>query len=209
MIFYSFSINFDFKILVHPNESHIAIAAEDGHHSQMPTTFEPPLEAFIGARGVGGVWASSRVTVKVRQELVAKLLKFDQHVVRRRKIANDSHGSTPLVSEFGALIEHENAFNFRAGDEEKLLVLICRQLLVAVMQKKRTDRIAPGTGVWPSGVLRLNQFQTFYEFVCAPNFSADAGRAFAMAGGLIEAVDQFLALLDKQVSFFLKVSCFH
>src|SRR5260370_4470192 len=129
MIFNSFPIDLDLKVLVQPDEPHIAIAAEDRHQRQMPTAIKPLLEAFIGARGVRGVRASSRMAVKVCQELVAKLLEFDQHVVRRRKIANDSHGSAALVSEFGALIEHENTVNFRAGDEEELLVLVRRQLL--------------------------------------------------------------------------------
>src|SRR5260370_33396638 len=74
MILYSFPIDFDFKILIHPDEPHIAIAAEDGHQRQVPSAFKPLLEALIGARGVGGVGASARMAAKVGQELVAKLL---------------------------------------------------------------------------------------------------------------------------------------
>jgi hypothetical protein len=47
-----------------------------------------------------------------------------------------------LVSEFSPLVEHEDALDFAAGDEEELFVLVRGQQAEALVQKQRTDRIA-------------------------------------------------------------------
>ena len=55
MILNSFSIDFEFKVLIQPHEAHEAVAAEDGHHRHMAGLLKPLLEVLIGARRLRGV----------------------------------------------------------------------------------------------------------------------------------------------------------
>ena len=57
MIFNSFPIDFDFKVLVQPHEAHEAVAAEDRHHRHVPGALQALLEVLIGARRMRRVGA--------------------------------------------------------------------------------------------------------------------------------------------------------
>src|SRR5947207_13134389 len=47
MVFYSFSVDFDFKVLIHPHETDEAIAAENRHDSYVSRAFQAFLEVFV------------------------------------------------------------------------------------------------------------------------------------------------------------------
>ena len=82
-----------------------------------------------------GVRALAGMAVKVGQELVAELFELDQQVVRRGHVRHDAQPAAALVRELGPLVEHQHAFDLRAGDEEELLVLVGGQFLEALVQK--------------------------------------------------------------------------
>src|ERR1035438_9441819 len=47
IVLHSFSVDFYFKVLIHPHEAHKAVTAEDGHQGQVSGAFEPLLEVFV------------------------------------------------------------------------------------------------------------------------------------------------------------------
>src|SRR5262249_11491085 len=67
----SFSVDFDFKVLVEAYKTNEAVPAEDRHYRQMTSGFQTLLEALVSSRGMCGVRAVARMTVEVGQELVA------------------------------------------------------------------------------------------------------------------------------------------
>src|ERR1022692_2252395 len=68
MFFGSFSIDFDFQIVVQPHEAYKAISAKDSHHSHVPRGLEALLKALVSARRMRSVSAGAGVTVEVRQQ---------------------------------------------------------------------------------------------------------------------------------------------
>jgi hypothetical protein len=53
-------------------------------------------------------------------------VQANKQFVRRSHILHDAHCTPFLVREFGTLVEHVNAVDLRAGDEEELFVRIGR-----------------------------------------------------------------------------------
>ena len=60
--------------------------------------------------------------MEMGQKLVAKLFEFDEQTMRGWHMAHDADTAAMLVREFGALVEHMDAIDLGAGNEEKLLV---------------------------------------------------------------------------------------
>src|SRR5258706_2055338 len=46
---HSFSVDLNFKVLIHPDEAHIAVAAEDSHQCEVSAAFKPSLKLLIRA----------------------------------------------------------------------------------------------------------------------------------------------------------------
>ena len=86
--------------------------------------FQPLLEVLVGARRMRGVRPIAGVAVEMGQELVAELFELDQQVVGRRACRPRRPSAAALVRELGPLVEHHDALDLRAGDEEELLVLV-------------------------------------------------------------------------------------
>ena len=128
--------NFEFKVLVEPQEPDVAISAEDCHKRHMATLFEAALEIMVGSGGMCRLRPVAGMAVEVRQELVAKLFELDEQIVHRRHISYNPQASASLVRKFSALIEHVDALDLRAGNEKELLLGIGGQLSPAIMEKQ-------------------------------------------------------------------------
>src|SRR5689334_4919758 len=96
----SFSVDFNFKVMVEPHEPDIAVATEDGHQCQVSGTFEAPLETFISSRRMGGIRSRARMAMKMRQEFVSKLLQANQQIVGRGHMRHNPHRTAALVRKF-------------------------------------------------------------------------------------------------------------
>jgi hypothetical protein len=129
--------------------------------------------------------------------------------VGRWHVGDYAHGVPFLVGELDRLIEHQDAFGLGAGDEEELFVKVGGQLLKALVEKQRADNVTARPRVRPPAVFGYDPREAFQEFIRAPDLRAHTRSVFPAAGGLVEAVQQLFALLDKDFAFFFKMICFY
>src|ERR1035437_3738303 len=128
IIFHSFPVDFNFKVLIEPYEPHEAVTAEYGHDGKVPCALQAFLEVVICSRGLCSVGPLPRMAVEMRQKFVAKLFELDQQAVRGRHVGHNAQAVPALVGELNGLVEHQRTFDFRACDKEELLVRIGGQL---------------------------------------------------------------------------------
>src|SRR5205085_421549 len=81
MILHSFPVDGQFEVLVEPDKSYEAVAAENRHQRQMTGLFEAPLEILVRSRRLGRARTSAGMAVKMCQQLVCELLELDQQPV--------------------------------------------------------------------------------------------------------------------------------
>jgi hypothetical protein len=74
MLFYSVSVNFDFKIVVQPEEPNETIPAENCTYCQMAGLLESALKVFVGTRGMCRIGPAARMAMEVSKQSVAELL---------------------------------------------------------------------------------------------------------------------------------------
>ncbi len=70
-------MNFDFEIVIEPDESHVSVAAKDSHHGNMAGSFETFLEVLVSSGRMRGVGSGSGMTMKMGQQSVPELLELD------------------------------------------------------------------------------------------------------------------------------------
>jgi len=141
ILFHSFTVDFDFQILIEPYEPREAVPAENSHDRDMPRALQALLKVFVDAGRMGGFSALARVTVEVRQQPMPELLKPDQQIVRGPGLAGDAEQAALLMGKLGHLIEHQHAIDFAASDKEELLVPVRSELAKAFVRKQRAHGI--------------------------------------------------------------------
>src|SRR5262245_29908499 len=119
MVLYSFSINLEFKVLIHPYKPDKTIAAEDCHQRQMTGALEARLEVFVSAGRLSGFQTRGRMAMKVGQELVAELFEFDEQVMGGWHVSHNTHARAFVVRELCPLIEDHHTADFGSGDKEE------------------------------------------------------------------------------------------
>src|ERR1017187_7496985 len=209
MFFSSFSVDLDFQVVVQPHEAHKAVAAEDGHECHVPGALQALLKVLVSARRMRGVSALSRVTVKVCQQPVFEPLQLDKQTVGGARVGCDPHHAAFLVSKFGPLVEHQHTFNLRPCHEKELLVPVGSELLKALVQEQRTDRIAPEPCFRLGRGLGRDSVEALQELVDPLNLPLQARRSFAPSRGLSEARNQVFTPIHKRGSLFFKMCRFH
>src|ERR1035437_5319310 len=209
MFFSSFPVDFDFQVVVQPHKTHKAVAAEDGHDRHVPGALQALLKVFVSAGRVRGVSAVSRVTVKVCQQPVFEPLQLDEQAVGRASVTRYPHHAALLVGKFGPLVQHQHTFNLRPCHEKELLVPVGGELLEALVQEQRTDRIPPGSGFRLGRGLGLDSVEALQELVDPLNLPLQARRSFAPSRGLSEARNQVFTPIHKRGSLLFKMCRFH
>jgi hypothetical protein len=74
MLFYSVSVNLDFKIVIQPEEPNETVPAEDCTDRYMASLLESALKVFVGTRGMCRIGPAARMAVEVGEQSVAELL---------------------------------------------------------------------------------------------------------------------------------------
>src|SRR5665213_1680439 len=208
MVLNPLSVNFDFEVLIQPDEADESVAAEDGHDRYVPSVFEALLKVFIRSRGMGCIRAGTRVAVKVGQELVAELFELNQQIMRRGHVSYNAEPCAALMRKFGPLVENQYAFDLRSGDEEELLVLVRSQLFEALVQEPGTDSVAFGS-IRAGSIFRRDTVQAFEEIIGLDNVMDHGVYLVPAAHGFTEFAEELLALFDEGRAFLFKVSWFH
>src|SRR5438445_682153 len=115
MLFNSVSVDFNFEVVIEPDEPNESIAAKDGHHGDVAGAFEALLKFLIDPRGIGCFSAFAWMAVKVSEQSVPELLELDEQPMGRFRFSGNAHKTALLVSKFGPLIEHQRALNLASG----------------------------------------------------------------------------------------------
>ncbi|MBV9762069.1 MAG: hypothetical protein JO340_16010 [Acidobacteriaceae bacterium] len=174
----------------------------------MATLFEAALEVLVGFRGMGRLWPVARMAMKMGEELVTKPFEPDEQIVGRGHVPYDPQAGTPLVREFCALVEHVNAIDLRAGNEEELLVRIDRELLETLMQEKRTHGIAWRAAGRPR-TLCFNLIEGRKELVHETDFRGETNRTALRTRRLCEPCDELFALRNERLFLSMDVHRCH
>lgn len=119
-MFHSFSVDFEFEVLIEPDEPDVPIAAEDCHERQVPGIFESSLKVLIGARGMRGIGTLPWVAMEVPEEFVPELFEPDQQIVGRGHVGHDAQPAPALVHKLRSLVEDVHALDLGARDEKGL-----------------------------------------------------------------------------------------
>jgi hypothetical protein len=139
---------------------------------------------------------------------VAELFEFNEQVMRRWHVGDNTQPAAALVGELSVLVEHQHAFDFGTGDEEELLVLVGRKFLEALVQEQRADSIPAGT-MRGLCILVRDLLQAAQKIVGPLNLDTQASSLPSMTCRFIEPGNQFFAPLDQRLSFFFKMCGFH
>ncbi len=81
MWFDPLSIDLYFEVLIQPHEPDKSVPAENSHDRKVAGAFQTFLKIPVRPGGMRCARSIARMTVKVRQKLVAELFQPDKHVV--------------------------------------------------------------------------------------------------------------------------------
>src|SRR5947209_6832502 len=180
MFFYSCAIDFNVNVVVKPDKANEAVPAENGHDCNVAGRFQPPLEVFVNPRRTGRINAAAGMAVEVPQQAVTKAFQLNQQAVRGFGVAGNAANAALLVGKLSPLVEHEHAVHFAAGDKEKLLVPVSGQLLKALVQEQRRNRVALARGFFRWRGL-ADFFERPQEFIGLANLDKQRRQALVAA----------------------------
>jgi hypothetical protein len=72
----SFPVDFNFRVLIKPDKTHVAVPTENSHQREVAGAFKTLLEILIDTRRVSGFRPIARMTVEVGQKLVDELFEL-------------------------------------------------------------------------------------------------------------------------------------
>jgi hypothetical protein len=170
--------------------------------------FKSPLEIFVYSRRIRGTRTFAGMTVKVSEKSVVVLLEFDQQIVSRGHVGDDTEPAAPLVREFDVLVEDVDTVNFGPGDEKELLIHVGREFFETVVKEQRTNGITSRVAGLPS-IFFDNPIKARQKLIGSSDFHAYARSVLAGASGGVEPADLLFAFLDQCLFLFVDVTGLH
>lgn len=107
-MFHSVSMDFDFKVVIEPDEAYVSIAAKDRHHGDVACIFQALLEFLVNSGRPSRIHSVAGVAVKMSEQSMSELLELYQQSMRGARIALHAGEGPLLVRKLRALVEHQD-----------------------------------------------------------------------------------------------------